>query len=253
MLDGDEKLSLADVRKRKHSTKLLLADRVKDDLLTLARGQKQDGVDLDEAVRLLHAWDNTASRESTGSLLFTEFWENYHRSFGIAKAADLDKLYREPWAEKQPARTPTGIGDGKRALAALVAAAKALKTRYGKLDVKWGDVHRLRRGDLDAPIGGYADGARGLDFGPFRVVGYGPQMTDGTRAAVFGDSYVFAVEFTTPPTAYSILAYSQSSDPKSPHHADQSALFAREEWKPAWFAEEDIAKNLERRYRPCSL
>lgn len=98
------------------------------------------------------------------------------------------------------------------------------------------------------PIGGYNDQALG-DYGPFRVVGYGPPK-DGKRFATGGDSYVFAVEFTTPPTAYSISAYSQSSDPKSPHHADQSALFAREGWKRAWFTEEDVARNTERSYRP---
>jgi acyl-homoserine-lactone acylase len=65
-----------------------------------------------------------------------------------------------------------------------------------------------------------------------------------------GDSYVFAVEFTSPPTAHSICAYSQSDDPKSPHHTDQSELFVKEQWKRAWFTEEDIAKNLEREYHP---
>jgi acyl-homoserine-lactone acylase len=149
-----------------------------------------------------------------------------------------------PWDERRPAETPVGVGSEAAAVKALAAAVKATTAKYGKLDVAWGDVHRLRRGDLDVPIGGYAEQALG-DFGPFRVIGYDPPK-DGKRVAAFGDSYVFAVEFTTPPTAYSILAYSQSSDPKSPHHADQSALFAREGWKPAWFTEEDIAKNLER-------
>jgi acyl-homoserine-lactone acylase len=46
------------------------------------------------------------------------------------------------------------------------------------------------------------------------------------------------------------VAYSQTDDPRSPHHNDQSALFAQEKWKPAWFTEEDIAKHLERSYHP---
>jgi acyl-homoserine-lactone acylase len=249
MLDGDEKLSLADVLKRKYAMKLLLADRVKDDLLKLARGQTVDGVDLNEAVRVLEAWDNTAARESKGGLLFTECWEGYCKAVGVATPADVAKLYRVPWDEAQPAATPVGIRNEAAARAALAGAAKGLKAKYGKLDVAWGDVHRLRRGKLDVPIGGYADQGRGVDFGPFRVIGYA-DARDGKRVGVGGDSYVFAVEFTTPPTAYSICAYSQSSDPQSPHHADQSALFAREEWKRAWFTEVDIAKNLERSYRP---
>jgi acyl-homoserine-lactone acylase len=189
------------------------------------------------------------ARDSKGSLLFAEFWEAYHKMFGITRPADAARLYRVPWDEKRPAETPVGIADETRARTALAAAVKSLKGRHGKLDVAWGDVHRLRRGELDVPIGGYSDQGRGLDYGPFRVVGYGAPR-DGKRVANGGDSYVFAVEFTTPPTAYSISAYSQSSDPKSPHHADQSALFAQEKWKRAWFAAEDVAKNTKRSYRP---
>jgi acyl-homoserine-lactone acylase len=250
MLNGDEKLSLEDVMKRKYTMKLLLADRVKDDLVNLARGQNVDGVDLEEAARVLEVWDNTVSRESKGSLLFTEFWKTYCKALGATKRADAEKLYRVPWDEKRPAETPIGIANPSAARQALAATAKALKAKHGKLDVAWGDIHRLRRGGLDVPVGGYTDeGGFPVEFGAFRIIRY-QDTEDGKRVANGGDSYVLAVEFTSPPTAYSISAYSQSSDPKSPHHADQSALFAQEKWKRAWFTEEDIAKNLKRSYRP---
>ncbi len=249
MLNGDEKLSLDDVMKRKYTTKLLLADRVKDDLVKLARERNADA-DLVEAARLLEAWDNTVSRESTGSLLFTEFWKNYCKALGATKRADADKLYRIPWDEKRPAATPLGIGNAEGAVKILTATAKAIKAKYGKLDVVWGDLHRLRRGGLDVPIGGFTDeGGFPVEFGAFRIIRYADEK-DGKRVATGGDSFVMAVEFTSPPTAYTISAYSQSSDPKSPHYSDQAALFAREEWKRAWFTEEDIAKNTKRTYRP---
>ena len=97
---------------------------------------------------------------------------------------------------------------------------------------------------MDLPVGGSSG-----RHGAFRVIGC-RQAEDGKMIAAGGDSYLLAVEFTTPPTAYSVLAYSQSEDPESPHHTDQTRLFAREEWKRAWFTEEDIRKNLEREYRP---
>ena len=102
----------------------------------------------------------------------------------------------------------------------------------------------LRRGTLDVPIGGFTDA-----FGAFRVVNYRAEP-DGKYVAAGGDSYVLAVEFTSPPTAYSVVAYSQTDDSKSPHLNDQSALFAQEKWKRAWFTEDDIGKHLERSYRP---
>jgi acyl-homoserine-lactone acylase len=248
MLAGDEPLTLDKVKKCKVNTKMLLADRVKPDLLKIVRGQTQDGVALDAAGRLLQSWDNTSSRASRGSILFVTFWKHY--------GAMARHPYRVDWDESKPATTPYGIGEPETACKALAQAIAEVKDRYGALDVAWGDVHRLRRGNVDVPIGGfiseYRKGFRGGpygDYGSFRVIDY-QEAKDGTWVAVRGDSYILAVEFTSPPTAYSISAYSQSGDPKSPHHTDQSVLFAKEEFKRVYFTEEEIAKHLERSYHP---
>ncbi|MFN0121688.1 MAG: penicillin acylase family protein, partial [Blastocatellia bacterium] len=56
--------------------------------------------------------------------------------------------------------------------------------------------------------------------------------------------------FTKPVTAWSVLAYGQTSDLKSKHSADQLRLFANHLYKRAWHSEADIKANLEREYRP---
>lgn len=236
MLNGDDKFTLEDVLRKKFNMKLLLAERVKDDLLKHCRAQTVAGESLDEAAEVLQRWDNTASRESKGSLLFVSFWQKYFK-----KAMTP---YATPWDERRPASTPIGIGEPETARKLLADTMKEMKQKYGTLEVAWGDVHRLRRGKLDAPIGGFQS-----DHGAFRIIQY-EEDKDGKFVARGGDSYVLAVEFTSPPTAYSIVAYSQSGDPRSPHHSDQSELFAQEKWKRAWFTEEDIAMNLERAYHP---
>lgn len=236
MLEGDNSITLDEVMKYKYNMKLLLADRVKDDLLQLARGRTVDGVNLDEAVAVLQRWDNTVARDSKGAMLFVTFVNKYSPA---AKPA-----FKVEWDERKPSSTPHGIGDPAAALKALAAAVKQMKERYNTLEIAWGELHRLRRGNLDVPIGG----ATG-EYGAFRIVSY-ELAKDGKYVANGGDSYVLAVEFTSPPTAYSIVAYSTSDDPKSKHHTDQSALFAQEKWKRAWFTEEEIAKNMERSYKP---
>ncbi len=239
--------SLDQILKMKYNTKMLLADRVKGDVIKHLRGQAVDGMALDDAANVLEAWDNTASRTSKGSLLFERFWRQY--------GATTERPYAEPWDERKPTTTPAGIGDPETLRQAMVVAMKEMKQRYGKIDVPWGDYHRIRRGKLDIPVGGLASefrpfrGARMGDFGTFRIISYDLD-NEGKYLARGGDSFVLAVEFTTPPTAYTILAYSQSEDPKSPHHTDQTELFADEKWKRASFTEADIAKNLERSYRP---
>ncbi len=235
MLENDDSITLEEVLAYKNNTKLLLADRIKESLLAIARNQATDG-GLSKAVRVLEAWDNSAARDSRGGVLFAAFWEQYRRK--------AKPVFEVEWSERAPAATPRGIGDPAAALRCLADAAAQVEQKFGRLDVPWGEVYRLRRGTVDVPLGGHTG-----ELGAFRIVGY-EEEKDGRFAARGGDSYVLAVEFTSPPTAYSVTAYSQSSNPASRHHTDQSLLFAREEWKRAWFTEEDIAKNLSRSYRP---
>jgi acyl-homoserine-lactone acylase len=236
MLEGDDSLTLEEIKEYKYNEKLLLADRVKASLIDAVRGQRADGIKLDAAADVLESWDNTVSVESRGSTLFVEFWKRY---FGKAKPA-----YATPWTEAKPISTPFGIGDPQAARDALAFAIKRVEKRYGAIDVAWGDVHRFQRGDVDVPIGGLT-----TEYGAFRVIQYRAGK-DGKQIPAFGDSYVFAVEFTTPPTAYSVLSYSQSGNPKSKHFSDQTKLFASGEWKKVRFTEDDIAAHTEKSYRP---
>jgi acyl-homoserine lactone acylase PvdQ len=71
--------------------------------------------------------------------------------------------------------------------------------------------------------------------------------------AGFGDAWVLLVHFTRPRiTAWSVLAYGQTTDLESPHSRDQIGLFANHELRPVWFTEDAIAAHLKRRYRPGS-
>jgi acyl-homoserine-lactone acylase len=251
LINHNRSVTLDQVMRAKYTMRLLLAERVKDDVLKLTNGKQNASLDLERAIEILRGWDNTVARDSVGGLLFAAFWKKYCQ---MNKKKDLrewaSNLYAVPWDEKHPATTPSGIRHPDAARTALIAAAEEIKQTHGKLAITWGDVHRLRRGDLDVPIGGYTDeGGFPIEFGGFRIIRYNPDK-DGKFRAAAGDSFVMAVEFTSPPTAYSISAYSQSDDPKSRHFTDQSVLFAQEKWKRVRFTEEDIAKHLERSYHP---
>jgi acyl-homoserine-lactone acylase len=112
------------------------------------------------------------------------------------------------------------------------------------LDARWGDVHRVIRGDVDEPVAG----CEGV-FGCFRTLSFG--VTEDDRfAARSGDGWVLAVEFGDVPRAYSVLAYGQSPLEDSPHHADQAAMFARGELKRVAWTDADIERTAIRRYRP---
>ena len=254
LVGTDERLSLEEVVRRKHSYRMLLADRVKSDLLAGTHRALDEGTldigtvgatALADALALLERWDNTAAPASRGGVLFERWWARYTDAIAAAYEGDDDpEPFAEGWTPEAPTSTPRGLADPALAARVFPAAIEETVTRFGAWDVAWGDVHRVRRGAVDVPVGGCA-GALGCH----RVLNFRTD-DDGRRRAVGGDGWVLAVEFTSPPRAYSVLAYGQSSRVASPYYADQAALFARGEMKAVAYTREDIVRAAERRYRP---
>jgi acyl-homoserine-lactone acylase len=237
LIHNDRKLSLEDVVALKHSYRMLLADRVKDDLLAAVRAAGPHG-EIAAAADLLDRWDNTASPDSRGSVLFDLWWRRY------TDGANADSMFAQPWTVEAPVATPRGLRDPARAADAFGWAVAETIRRHGGYDVAWGDVHRVRIANTDVPVGGC-----GGALGCFRVLNFRTEP-DGRRAVTGGDGWVLAVEFTDVPRAYSVLAYGQSSRPDSPLLGDQAEMFARGELKRVAFTQRDVDAQAVRRYRP---
>jgi acyl-homoserine-lactone acylase len=238
LIDNDRKLSLEDVIALKHSYRSLLAERVGDDLVAAVRATHPAG-DVARAADLLAAWDKKVSPESRGGVLFETWWRRY------ASPAVAGRLpFAEAWSPSAPTSTPRGLRDAKLAAEAFTWAVDETKRRFGAFDVAWGDVHRVRRGNVDVPVGGC-----GNDLGCFRVLTY-RQDPDGKLAAIGSDGWILAVEFGDQPRAYSVLAYGESPSPTSPWFSDQAAMFAAGKLKRVAWSEDEIAAETVRRYRP---
>lgn len=244
LIGGDEKYSLEDVVSLKHNYRMLLADRVKGDLIAALKASNPAG-DVASAVALLEKWDNTASAESRGSTLFEIWWTHYS---GIRpperNVLSDDKRFAKVWSAGDPYNTPRGLADNARAVESFTWAVAETKRRYGSFDVAWGDVHRVRRGPVDVPVGGC-----GNDLGCFRILSFA-RDTDGKLSANSGDGWVLAVEFGNTPRALSVLAYGQSRIPTSPYFADQAEMFAKGKMKTVAFTEADVNAQAILRYRP---
>lgn len=276
LIGGDDVLSLEEVVRRKHSMRMLLADRVKEDLLEAVRAELSArtgtsgsrgaaagstdvptaaDADVAAAADLLESWDNTVARESRGGVLFRTWWWRYLETAPGADDADATpasagfsapagELFAEPWSPDAPVTTPRGLADPPRAEEAFRWAVRETEERHGAWDVAWGDVHRARIGEVDVPVGG----CTGV-LGCFRVLWY-VDDDDGKLRVRGGDGWVFAVEFGDVPRAYSVLAYGQSTREDSPHFTDQLGMFANNEMKPVAFTEEAIREATMREYRP---
>ncbi|HZI30267.1 MAG TPA: penicillin acylase family protein, partial [Gemmatimonadaceae bacterium] len=237
LVSGTKKVSLEDVIRMKHSYRMLLADRVKPDLIAAVKATNPTG-DVAAALAMIEKWDNTSEPSSRGGSLFEVWWQRYGQGFP-------DSLrYAKRWQASDPTRTPVGLSDKTKAAEAFAWAVTETARRYGRWDVTWGEVHRVRRGSVDVPVGGC-----GGALGCFRVLNFA-RDPDGKLSANGGDGWVLAVEFTDVPRAYSVLAYGESPDSTSRWHADQAERFAKGDLKRVAFSEKDIDAQAVVRYRP---
>ncbi len=237
LINNDRKLNLQDVLALKHSYRMLLADRVRDDLVTQVRASNPSP-DVTKAIDLIARWDKTVAPESRGGVLFEMWWRKY------IEHTRPDTMYAVQWSAQHPASTPVGIRFPERSTEAFKWAVTETVRRFGAADVAWGDVHRVRIGKVDVPVGG-CNG----DIGCFRVLWY-KDDPDGKREANGGDGWILAVEFDKEPQAYSILAYGESSREDSPFHSDQAEMFAREQVKRVYWQDKDVDAQTILRYHP---
>ena len=234
MLLSDSSISFDELLRYKHSTRMELADRVLDDLLSTAATREEES--LKRAGAVLRRWDRSADADSRGAVLFTEWWKEYVKRMGARGP------WKVQWSEDRPLDTPYGIADTAVALASLEAAVKTVESRYGTVDVPWGDVYRFIRDSLDLPGNGAP-----ASYGVFRVIEF---AKDGSRyRAGFGDSFVAAVEFSNPVHAMSLVGYGNASRTGSPHRDDQLRLLARKELKPVWMTRPEVEAHTELRER----
>ncbi len=237
LLHDGPKLSLEEMVALKHTPRMLVAERVTDELLDAVRATDPEG-EVAKAARVLERWDRTAAADSRGGVLF-EIWADRY-----AETIDTARFYREPWTSARPMETPRGIGSPAEAAAAFAWAAERMRERGWAYDVPWGEIHRVIRGDVDEPVSGCPP-----TLGCFRALSF-EEQPDGRLAANRGDGWILAVEFADVPRAYSVLAYGESNQPDSPWFDDQAAMFAHGRLKKVAFTREDVERGAIRRYRP---
>jgi len=189
-----------------------------------------------DACPILAGWqDHSFTNDSKGSWLFENYWA-YLLGGGSADGVPW-KVAFDP---NDPLHTPNSLDTGNARVGnALGQAVLALRNAGVPLDAKLSDVQKITRNGEQIPIHGSLG-----ELGVLNVVV--PGNGDGGRLDVlFGSSFIQQVEFTAdgPPQASSLLTYSQSADPTSPHYADQTRLFSAGQWVTDRYTEDQIAAS----------
>lgn len=228
------KITFDDFVARKLTDRVLMADRVLDDLLAAASGS--DDPEVRDAASVLKAWDRTLNAEARGALLF----EAWARKFAGPNYLS-DANYRVRWDPEKPIDTPSGLKDSAQAVAMLKAAAQEAKASYGALDRPFGEVSRFALNDVDLPgNGGFGN------LGVFHVITWGP-LKDGKRTPVHGETWMSMVEFSTPLKAVGLMSYGNSTQPGSPHRSDQLKFLSDKTFRTLWTTRQEVEKNVRER------
>ncbi|HEY1486313.1 MAG TPA: penicillin acylase family protein [Micromonosporaceae bacterium] len=215
---------------RDNSAELDLAD-----VLAMCRNHPKlpasDGrmINVTTACNVLAHWNTRTDTDSRGSVLWRQFF--------AALQNDPEQLWqRIPFDPAQPLTTPRGInGNAAVTQHALADAVRFFNANHIPLDIALGDAQHY----TSVPLPGCPDRE-----GCFNVIETPSPMlsTDGIYPGpLTGSSFIMAVELTpNGPVTRTILTYSESANPDSPHHTDQTVLFSRKQWVTERFTRAQI-------------
>ncbi|MFD7462556.1 MULTISPECIES: penicillin acylase family protein [unclassified Streptomyces] len=201
-----------------------------------ATSGKGTPVDVTEACEVLAAWDRTMDTGSRGALLFDRFWRK------LTASVPAVQLWKVPFSAADPVRTPHTLNTAAPGFATALADAVAeLRAAGIALDAPLGEDQFVVRGGERIAVPG---GTESLGVWNKIEPVWDPARGGYTQVTT-GSSYIQAVGWDGGrcPVARTLLTYSQSSDPDSPHLADQTRLFSGERWVTSRFCEKDILSS----------
>jgi len=190
-----------------------------------------DSSRLHQAAEVLAAWDHRADTSSVGMTLFA-YWRG------------------------EMSRGRANESDATARAAALSAVMDTLTRRFGTWRVPYGDIERLQR--IDESDGqAFSDerpsvavpavnGDDGAVFTMYAMPAAGTRRSYG----VAGGTYVSVVEFGPVVHARTVHVFGTSGHPASPHFMDQAPLYARGEFRDAWFTPQEVRAHAQAAYSP---
>lgn len=221
------------------STKLMLADRVLPDLLAAA--DRASDPKVNAAAKVLRDWDGTSNANSRGAALF-ERWFEVHST-----TLDDKPLHREAYDPKRPLVTPMGLADPAAAVPSLAQAAKELESLHGRIDIAWGNTHRIRLATRDQNylnprlVGDFPASGNDFRMSSLHMIGYLPPDERGIRVALSGETYFQIVEFASAGAkARWVLTYGNSTRPGTSHLTDQIPAFLSHELIPVPYTRVEV-------------
>lgn len=183
--------------------------------------------DLVTGLGLLGNWNLAADRNSEAMAYYSLWWSLIKRRYQNEFPSEV-ALYRG-LLENTPAAQES-------VLATATDAARAMRNDFNRLAIRWGDMHRLRRGGRDEPM-------FGSDAGDAIFYSGSGGGVRGRHGVNFGYGFAMAVALGEQPYALSIVPFGASENPDSPHYADQMTSFLEGRMKETLFSYEAVIRE----------
>jgi acyl-homoserine-lactone acylase len=195
-----------------------------------------------EACEVLAKWNLAENLDSHGAVLWRRFFEILTGKAGAWSEEVAPDLFAVPFDPNDPMNTPRGLNTANpRVPAALIAAVADLRKAGIPIDASLRAYQYVDRGGRRIAIPGGPGGAGQYDDIENKDGWVSPR---GWPDVFAGSSYIMWTQFTdNGPHGHSILTYSQSNNPDSPHHADQTRLFSEGKSKAILFTDAEIAAD----------
>jgi acyl-homoserine-lactone acylase len=197
-----------------------------------------------KACDVLAAWSGRDTLDARGAILFRRFWTRATTvpQGAVAGALQRTPIWTTPFSASDPVNTPRGLNIANPlVLKAFGDAVNDLAGAGIPVDARLGDFQKDKRPDgTTIPFHG-GPGTLGV----FNALNVAWNATTGyVGQLAHGSSYIQVVQFDGDgcPDARTILTYSQSTNPRSPHYADQTRLFSRSGWVTDRFCAADVAR-----------
>ena len=254
----EKKLALQDLQNVMANKRLFLAEHIVDSLITRCRLSPQVSinetlVNLTEACDTLSTWDKKANLSSVGTHLFREYALNIFERLYLGNCDG--ECWQIPFDVNSPVNTPSGLpelvdGNNDLHLSALASAVLVIQQAGLELNSPLSAFQYLVKGDQSQVIaGGYGDltgSFSTVNASTVQARNYYSDtgLSDTGYNIDTGDSFIFVAEFNTQGvTAKSVLLYSQSNNPESPHYFDQAALINPSNYKTVKFTQQSITDD----------
>jgi acyl-homoserine-lactone acylase len=204
-------------------------------------------VNVTEACPILASWDLKENLDSEGAILFRRFATHALGSplpVGLPLPTGDLTVFSNPFNFGDPVNTPSGLNTvSPKVTAALADAVSDLRNAGIPLDAPLGEWQYEKRGDERVPI----HGGNGDPHGQFNAIGAtwsGSGPEPGFTNIPHGSSFVMVTQFDDSACGMddrSILTFSQSENPNSPHYGDQTRMFSQKEWVSPASCEAELA------------